>query len=46
MKDHVDRIKTACARNAVKFYGGNRHRAAASLGLSYTTLWRLLEGGG
>lgn len=43
MKEHVDRIKTACARSAVKFYGGNRQRAAASLGLSYTTLWRLLE---
>lgn len=45
LKDQLNRARLDIARRMLDRCGGNRRLAASRLGISYNTLWRILENG-
>jgi propionate catabolism operon transcriptional regulator len=45
LKDQLNRARLDIARRMLARCGGNRRLAASRLGISYNTLWRILENG-
>ena len=43
LRDNLELAKSAIARQAVDLHHGDKRQAARSLGVSYTTLWRMLQ---
>ncbi len=43
LKSQLEYYRKQIARNAVSVYGNNRQKAALQLGISYNTLWRILN---